>query len=156
RGAGPDLPLDHPAVSRRHAYLQVIAGHVFCLDLHSRTGVLWDGQPRCSGWLEPDRAIDIGPFAVRLLGIGPTAPAEGGPLAALPPDEAPLPPVSLEVLNGTLKNTLWRMDRTLALVGEGAQGALQVASGRLVRPLCALLRTPPGLWVIDLLGPDGV
>jgi pSer/pThr/pTyr-binding forkhead associated (FHA) protein len=156
RGAGPDLPLDHPAVSRRHAYLQVIGGHVFCLDLHSRTGVLWDGQPRRSGWLEPDRTVDIGPFAVRLLGVGPTAPAEGDPLAALPPDQDPLPPVSLEVRSGTRKNTLWRMDRTLALVGAGAQGTLRVASREMGRPHCALLRTPLGLWVIDLLGPDGV
>src|SRR5262245_31623808 len=33
RGGGTDLPLDHPDVSQRHAYLQVLAGRVFCYDL---------------------------------------------------------------------------------------------------------------------------
>ena len=33
-----DVVLDHPEVSRRHVYLQVIEGRVFWIDLESRTG----------------------------------------------------------------------------------------------------------------------
>ena len=33
-----DLVLDHPQVSRRHVYLQVIEGRAFWVDLESRTG----------------------------------------------------------------------------------------------------------------------
>ena len=158
REAEADLRLDDPAVSRRHAYLQVIAGHLFCLDLQSRTGVLWDGQPRCSGWLEPEGAVGIGPFAVRLLGLGGAAgAADGGdPLAALPPDQDPLPPVSLEVLSASPESASWRMDRVLALVGQTAPGTLRVGGRGVLRPSCGLLRTPLGLWVIDLLAPGGV
>src|SRR5205823_2199636 len=34
-----DLVLAHQAVSRRHAYLQLLGGRLFCLDLKSRYGV---------------------------------------------------------------------------------------------------------------------
>ena len=33
-----DLRLQHPDVSDRHAYLQLVGGRLFCLDLGSRTG----------------------------------------------------------------------------------------------------------------------
>ena len=39
-----DLVLDHTTVSRRHAFLQVIAGRLLVIDLQSRTKVYWDGE----------------------------------------------------------------------------------------------------------------
>jgi pSer/pThr/pTyr-binding forkhead associated (FHA) protein len=159
REARADLPLDDPAVSKRHAYLQVIAGRVFCLDLQSRGGVRWDGRPRHSGWLEPGQAVGIGPFTVRLLGDGlatPAAPAaDYDPLASLPPDQDPLPRVGLEVLSGSQRNTTWRMDRVLALVGQAPVCQVRAASRGVSRCHCGLLRTPLGLWVIDLMATEG-
>src|SRR5438067_12259201 len=67
RNPEADLPLDDARVSQRHAYLQVIAGRLFCVDLQSRTGVSWGRRPLRSGWLERDRAVGIGPFRVRLV-----------------------------------------------------------------------------------------
>src|SRR5205085_9103344 len=37
-----DLRLDHPDINRRHAYLQVLQGRVFVVDLQSRTRTHWE------------------------------------------------------------------------------------------------------------------
>ena len=57
--------LDHWQVSRRHAYLQLIEGRYYCVDLGSRTGTHGGDATERSGWLERGRAIQIGPFTVR-------------------------------------------------------------------------------------------
>jgi pSer/pThr/pTyr-binding forkhead associated (FHA) protein len=159
RSPDADLPLDDPAVSLRHAFLQVVAGRVFCLDLQSRTGVLWKGQPRRSGWLDPGQAVRIGPFAVRLAdeGLpGAAAPAaDRNPLASFPADQDPLPPASLEILNGTRKNTVWRVSRAVTVVGRSPECQAQVGGPEVSRSHCCLLRTPLGLWLIDLLAREG-
>ena len=46
------LQLDHDEVSRRHAYLQVVAGRVFFTDLESRMGIQWENGSRRTGWLD--------------------------------------------------------------------------------------------------------
>src|SRR2546423_71321 len=45
-----DLVLEDEEVSKRHVYLQIIAGRVFWLDLLSRTGVRVDARPQSQGW----------------------------------------------------------------------------------------------------------
>src|SRR5262245_721407 len=52
RDAGNDLRLDHDQVSRRHAYLQLLAGRLFCIDLGSRTGLWWGKRTRTAAWLD--------------------------------------------------------------------------------------------------------
>src|SRR5262245_27171688 len=63
-----DLTLDDALISVRHAYLQVVGGRVFCVDLGSRNGLRWEGEPRTSGWLAPGQAVEIGPYKLRLTG----------------------------------------------------------------------------------------
>ena len=46
-----DVILDDPRVSRRHVYLQAVAGQVFWVDLESRTGTCDETGTRKSGWL---------------------------------------------------------------------------------------------------------
>src|SRR5437868_3665773 len=46
-----DVLLDDEAVSRRHALIQLIAGHWYCVDLGSRTGTHWDQAAQARGWL---------------------------------------------------------------------------------------------------------
>src|SRR5262250_2729151 len=60
------LRLEDAEVSRRHAYLQQLGGRVFCVDLGSRTGLRWDGEPRSAGWLRPEQGVQIGPFTLEL------------------------------------------------------------------------------------------
>ncbi len=68
RGEGCDILLQNPRVSFRHAYLQVIEGRVFCVDLASRNGVFWPDGPRKFGWVRPDEPIQIGPYILSVMG----------------------------------------------------------------------------------------
>src|SRR5438105_1605869 len=63
-----DIVLDHEDVSRRHVYVQVIAGRAFFVDLGSRTGVVRENERQQAGWLGPDQSMGIGPFTVELRG----------------------------------------------------------------------------------------
>ncbi len=65
-----DLVLPSAQVSRRHAFLQVVGGGLFCIDLDSRTKLRWAGEdePRVHGWLDPGREVRIGPYAIRWEG----------------------------------------------------------------------------------------
>jgi pSer/pThr/pTyr-binding forkhead associated (FHA) protein len=62
-----DLVLDDGQVSRRHTFLQSIAGRILVTDLESRTKVYWEGEetPRSRGWLDPNRFIQVGPYRLR-------------------------------------------------------------------------------------------
>src|SRR5580658_5850353 len=61
-----DVTLTDSEVNPRHAWLQVIAGRVFALDLGSRTGLGWPGGATGSGWLDVGIPVRIGPFQLRL------------------------------------------------------------------------------------------
>jgi len=61
-----DLLLASRRVSRRHAYLQLVGGRLFCVDLGSRTGTEWDDGSFDSGWLESTRFIRVGPYVINL------------------------------------------------------------------------------------------
>jgi pSer/pThr/pTyr-binding forkhead associated (FHA) protein len=142
RDGGADLPLNHPQVSRRHAYLQVVGGQIFCVDLASRTGTHWETGPKRAGWMDSEQPIRIGPFQIR--------PCESG--TAPTPARMPLPGVDLEVWDGIAERAQWRMERVLALVGSSSACNLQLANPEVPRFLCSLLRTPTGTWAIDLEG----
>src|SRR5438445_7532227 len=59
------LQLDHNEVSRRHAYLQVVGGRIFFMDLESEFGVHWEDGPRRTGWLDEQQLVRIGPYTIR-------------------------------------------------------------------------------------------
>ncbi len=64
----------------------------------------------------------------------------------------PLPEVALEFLNGPSQATVWPMNRVMALIGS-AQGCKFRLTDPSVSPFHAsLLRTPDGLWVVNLRG----
>src|SRR5436853_7334100 len=85
-----DVCLDHEDVDDRHAYLQVVAGQVYCVDLRSRSGTYWESGGEGSGWLDRDETIRIGPYHLWLadLGSGTSNESTNGsqrcPLQALP------------------------------------------------------------------------
>lgn len=159
RGPGNDVPLDEMLVSRRHAYLQMIGGRLFCFDLGSRTGIHWDQEAKKSGWLERDHVIRIGTYSVRYADGGPpNAPSpinNASPLTAYTLDGRPLPEVVLEFLNVNPKRT-WEMNSVLALVGRAPECRVRLKGGGTSEYHCSLLRTPLGVWVVDLVSREGV
>lgn len=140
REDGAGLVLEDPQVSRRHAYFQVVRGRIFCVDLASRTGTRWGANSERAGWISPDQPVTIGPYLIR--------PCDDGPIR----DQVPLVDVDLELWEGAVHRTHWRVERVLALVGRSSACNLQLANQDVPRFLCSLLRTPVGAWVIDLEG----
>jgi pSer/pThr/pTyr-binding forkhead associated (FHA) protein len=153
------LRLDDEAVSRQHAYLQQIGGRVFCVDLGSRTGVRWGGEARPAGWLRPGQGVQIGPFTVELAapaaeGPGEGAAENGNPLQDKTGDPQSLPRVTLEAGDVALARLC--MNRELVLVGNSQDCRIRVRDNRVARHCCSLVRTPQGVWLVDLLPEAGV
>ncbi|MBX6312809.1 MAG: FHA domain-containing protein, partial [Isosphaeraceae bacterium] len=164
RAPGVDLRLEHPVISRRHAYLQVIAGRLFCVDLRSRTGTHWEEGARPMGWLGRGEAIRIGPYRLRYLdddageGVEPPPPrGELSALASLAFEPAALTEGTLEFLDRepALEPTLWPIHRPVVLLGRSLYCAVQLSGAEVSRFHCSLVRTPQGIWVVDLLGRGG-
>jgi transcriptional regulator with GAF, ATPase, and Fis domain len=68
-GAGCDLKLEDPTVSRHHLTLRVDEGGLRVVDAGSRNGTLLDGLKVRDAWARPDSTITIGntTLALRLL-----------------------------------------------------------------------------------------
>jgi pSer/pThr/pTyr-binding forkhead associated (FHA) protein len=140
REEGAGLVLEDPQVSRRHAYFQIVRGRIFCVDLGSRAGTRWGSTSERAGWISPDQPVTIGPYLIR--------PCDDGPVR----DQVPLVDVDLELWDGTVHRTHWRVERVLALVGRSSACNLQLANPNVPRFFCSLLRTPTSAWVVDLEG----
>ena len=140
-----DLVLDHWQVSRRHAYLQLIEGRYYCIDLGSRTGTHGGDSAERSGWLERGRAIQIGPYAVRPEAPGSSTRTPGPGLA-----------VTWELPGRAIGQAVWRMDRHLALVGRAPACKIRIVEPDVSKFHCSLVLTPHGVWAVDLLGQKGM
>ncbi|QDV38472.1 FHA domain-containing protein [Tautonia plasticadhaerens] len=152
-----DLVLDHPQVSRRHAFLQVMGGRVYCLDLGSRSALGWGGGIRRSGWIDPGRPVEIGPYRIGLGTEDARArPAQSPPNLLIDPgipgDRIALES-SAEVTPGLHRRAV---DRPLITVGRAPECDLRLSDLSVSRLHCALIRVGESLWVVDLLGRGGV
>ena len=161
RGLACDLILEHPDVGLRHAYLQLIEGRLYAIDLESRTGLRWDGVPRLVGWVDRRRPLQVGPTTLTIVGggrAGDDHPAAGpGPLSSRYLSPGMMPLAWLEVrggLGGAVRRDA--MDRMLVLVGSSEKCGLRLREPDASRFVCSLVRTPAGVWVVDLLSSRGV
>ena len=158
-----DIVLEDKQVSRRHAYLQAIGGWVFWVDLDSQLGTFAANQSAKSGWLGGGRIIAVGPSDIRHLQEvkAPTAEAEsvppqGSPLIWRNYGEEPLVDVTVEFLNGPSESKTWPIRRVLSLIGTARRCKFRLAD-RSIEPFhCAFVRTSQGLFVVDLLGGEGI
>ncbi len=151
-----DLVLGKKAVSQRHAYLQVIRGRVFFLDLKSRLGTHLGAELRPCGWLSTE-PLFIWPFAISVTDPQPLSEENlPNPLTRRTEESDGLPEVVLEVRNGTEPRDRWRMTRELALVGRQPNCKIHLVDSSVSAFHCSLVRTPQGLWVVDLLSRTGV
>ena len=154
-----DLHLDDRQVSRRHAYLQAVAGRVFCVDLGSRTGILReDGRLQGSGWLPEGEDLQIGPYLIRLVEAhddGRRAPGDGAnPLEEEIPHVGP--EVVLNAVDGGSGPISSKLRKRLTLVGGSLDCRIRLRDPSISRVHCALLCTDDGIWAVDLLGRRGI
>jgi pSer/pThr/pTyr-binding forkhead associated (FHA) protein len=160
-----DLVLRDRQVSRRHAYLQAVAGRVVGIDLKSRTGTFWDDRPEAQpwDWLDPGHSLRIGPYRIHRTDLGPNgdrswgltnpfAPTSGaGPVAG----DWPGPALELPIRVAGVAPT-WEMAGALALVGRADDCQLTLADDSISRTHACLIRTLLGTWVVDLGAREGV
>jgi pSer/pThr/pTyr-binding forkhead associated (FHA) protein len=150
-----DVTLSDPDVSMRHAWLQVLGGRVFAVDLGSHAGLVWPGGARGPGWLDAGTPVRIGPFLLSLR-----SPASPRP-TPYPPGYNPLASdtaaknrlaVSLEFRNGRRGRDRWSVNRLLTLIGRSPDCKIHLNAEDISSYHCGLVSTRGGLWVVDLSG----
>ena len=164
-GVHADLRLDDDQVSHRHLYLQVYDGRVFAFDLGSRTGTHWDEERRPYGWLDAGQALRVGKYRIRLdeNGSAERSSAQSAePLVSRAFENPLLPPVGLEFVKGgvqegrSLKPARCPIHRTLVFLGRTDRCKVRLMHASVSKFHCSLIRTPRGVWVVDLLSRNGV
>jgi pSer/pThr/pTyr-binding forkhead associated (FHA) protein len=164
RGSRSDLQLDHGDVSRRHAFLQALAGELFIVDLQSRSKVQWEGEEtsRSHGWLDENRFIQVGPYRLRTRGRRVTddprgrLPVRGSALLAETYNSDALPRAGLELpIRVGQQPSQWFLESGLALVGRAEECQLVLTDESISKFHAAVVRTPLGVWVVDLSTREG-
>ena len=165
RDSRSDLVLNGPEVSRRHAFVQVIEGRAFCVDLESRTQLCWDGQAesRTRGWLDTQSTCRIGSFAIRRVGVDlPECPTNAcaDPLACCETDQTDAGSVPRAGLDLPIRigagDHVWRMAGRLTLIGRSESCQVMLRDPSVSRFHAALLRTSKGVWIVDLQARQGI
>jgi pSer/pThr/pTyr-binding forkhead associated (FHA) protein len=163
RDPAADLSLDHPRVDEYHAYIQIIEGGAYWVDLGSQAGTRWESGTARSGWLNYPQGIGLGPYVIQLASEDRDASAliarraiRPDPFASRPPDSDDLPRVTLEFRRDSSKPIRWRMRHILTLVGSSPHCKVRLSAPGVSPFHCSLLRTALGMWVVNLLGPGGL
>jgi len=156
-----DITLEGDDVSFRHAYLQRLAGRVFCIDLSSKTGTYWGEKRRYSGWLSPRKAVRIGGYSLSVRDnlVDGVEPGNGDrtnlPAAQVDGLDHAAGRYVLEFFDDSLPEPIREIKHEIALVGRSSKCHIQVDDESVSRVHCALVPTVEGLLVVDLLGRGG-
>lgn len=154
RSPDADLRIDSDQVSTRHCYLQVIGGRLVSIDLDGQGGVLIDGTPQRFGWVTSATRLQIGPAVFRVQGEEEGGEGRLHPLSTL--YARTLPTAVLEI-DGVVGQTYgWRMGRALALIGRSTACQVRLMNPSISNFHAALVRTPSGVWIVDLLSREGL
>ncbi len=160
RSSRADLTFRSSKTSFRHAFLQVVDRRVLCVDLHSKTGIYWGDRKRPCGWLSVVDPVRIGPYRLRLADHPDGFPPNGADDAEASPLEkqelaAPFPKFFLELFDDAAADPVRSIDRRITLIGRDANCPVRLDDPNISRIHCALVLSPEGLWVVDLLGKGG-
>jgi predicted component of type VI protein secretion system len=153
-----DLCLEHRVVSKFHAYLQVIGGRLFCIDLCSDSGTHWENGSEGSGWLDAEKAVGIGPFRIRPAVNEQARPGDSilsqilNPLQALTRINNPLPYLLFDIERGNQEAVRWRMRQIVVLLGSSPRCNICMGGSNIEPFHCSLVRTPSGTWLVNLGG----
>lgn len=157
-GASNDLVLEHPGVEAFHAYLQVVEGRLFAVDLETEEGLRWSGVPRKAGWFDRARPLQIGPVTIEVVsetGSSLDAGFRPLPISRRFHGTQARPGVVLELRGATGAGKRWPIDRVVTLVGRSDRCQMRLRGPSASPFVCALVHTPLGLWVVDLLSEHG-
>ena len=158
RSAAATIRLDDSTVSQNHAYLQVVEGVPFCIDLGSRTGVIWDDGTQSQGWVAPDHILRIGAFDIQVTGSSQSPRADDS-VEPLDPDhdiQPMLTPAAVEVHQGAdPASSLHPLDRAITLIGRHPSCDLRLLDSSIAYFQCALVNTADGVWLVDMLTRKG-
>jgi pSer/pThr/pTyr-binding forkhead associated (FHA) protein len=150
-----DVTLSDPEINLRHAWVQVLGGRAFAVDLGSRTGLQWPSGGRGSGWLDVGTPVRIGPFLFRLRSPASDKPShytpEYNPLAADTGAKS-RPAAVLEFRNGRRAKDRWSVNRLLTLIGRASECKIHLTADDISPYHCGIVSTRTGLWVVDLSG----
>jgi anti-anti-sigma factor len=161
RSSDADVVLANSKVSFRHAYLQVLDGQVFCVDLGSKTGIYWGEERRYCGWISSGQVVHIGPYTLQVrvdtpvAGFGTQDDGLPNPLAGGFGSTATFAQYMLEFFDDSHPEAVRSIDRRITLVGRHPSCAVQLDHRSVSRVHCALVLATDGLWLVDLLGKDG-
>ncbi len=163
RNPKADLHLKDDKVNLRHAYLQMVAGQLLCVDLYSRSGVYWGDQAQHSGWVEPNQPIRIGSHLIELVEEQSQEANQSldnsSKLLARSASEENLPHFTLYFGEASKSQTSfrssWQLDRTLTFVGQANECKVRISDPAVSSYHCSLLCMEEGIWVVDLLSRTG-
>ena len=153
--------LESEQVSLRHAYFQLLGSRVFCIDLGSRSGTHIGNVRVPSSWLNPRRFVRVGPFHLACqfssppTRLDPYLGAENPLTDKIVGHENPIG-LTADIFVKNVRQSGWRMNRRLALVGSSSHARLRLRDSSVSRFHCSLVSTPGGVWVVDLLSEGGV
>jgi pSer/pThr/pTyr-binding forkhead associated (FHA) protein len=158
RDGRADLALVNPEVAIRQLYFQLIGGRVYAVRISETPVKMSDGRSWESSWVLPSDEFCCGWVTLRVINPDqrpPGGPASGGdPVAArhTGPREYAFEPLAGR--SNPPRRFTHRQD--LLLVGREAPCKFLVRHASVSRFHAAIVQTPYGLWVVDLLSRTGV
>jgi hypothetical protein len=153
-----DLSLRHATVGFRHLYLQLVSGRWSYVNLARLSRVASTHSEHTSGWFDPGDELSIGPYTIRHVvpDSNRLVPAASD---VAEPTIVSSPIVQLDLLNGRseLQHRRSRqLTQPITLIGSGKNCDLWLRDDSVSTTHASLVRTPHGVWVVDLLGRNGV
>lgn len=163
RHPAADVYLDADGIRPRHVYLQALEGRIACINVSQISSFASeDHEVEDFCWLPKERVIQIGSKHIKVLDDGGEQAAAtatiSNPLQSGSAWEVFGPRIALELHNDEVPGSLetWVIDRVITLVGRAARCAIQLSDENISNVHCSLVLTNSGLWVVDLLGRDGI
>jgi pSer/pThr/pTyr-binding forkhead associated (FHA) protein len=139
-----DLRVADGSAARRHFYLQILFGRLLCLDLTKGSP---DGRKQPPHrWLPPATEIRLPSTTIRLVDTP----------GVMSPQLPSSPQITLGITGGAAEKAELRIRHPLVLIGQAHECQVRLRDERVSRFHCALVNTPAGLWVVDLLGRGGI
>ncbi|WP_143393114.1 FHA domain-containing protein [Fimbriiglobus ruber] len=163
-GRDPDceITLVDQDVSIRHACIQVVEGRILLADVGSRTGLHTLTGPKSFTFLSPNIPVRIGPFLFTANAASAARPPIPGPdYNPFLPAPAAAPKidsgsrVGLRFLNGRTVRAEWEVNRTMTFIGRAKDCKICLSADNIAPYHGYFLRTPKGLWVVDLVTEAG-